>query len=414
MVKAVAQLRLLDTERRRVISKSMVSFAEFIAPFDPVEFKAKYYGKKPLYIPGRGRALANPLPWKRFNEALDLTPYWNEETLKVFYKNRLALRENYCDLKDVADGAKAPADPRKVKALLGFGASLVANHIHRVSPEVGAIAHMLQREFAASCGANTYCSFKHVQAFNTHFDLHDVFAYQAEGEKLWHVYEARADNPIAPVPPGDEAEKWLIDSRGKVLFEALMKPGDILYLPRGQYHDAVTGAEASLHVTFWVKPPTGLALFKLLENAAAAESEFRAYLPNAGDPAALKEHLMRLARHIDRLINAPSFAVDVLNHQRSFRTPLAEYALPALKRAQFYSTAKRGQVVRRQDGFAAVIAGAEVPLGATGPAVTWLLQQRMFSFDDLLARHPFLEESELKGVVQQLLKIGAIVDTEMR
>ena len=44
-----------------------------------------------------------------------------------------------------------------------------------------------------------------------------------------------------------------------------MKPGDILYLPRGQYHDALTGDRASLHVTFGVAPATGLALFKLLE-----------------------------------------------------------------------------------------------------------------------------------------------------
>lgn len=392
----------------------MITFAELIAPFDVAEFKTKYYGKKPIHIPGRGKALANPLPWKRFNEALNLTPYWNEETLKVFYKSRLALRENYCDVSESSESGKAPADPRKVKALLGFGASLVANHIHRVSSEVDAIAQMLQREFGASCGANTYCSFKHVQAFNTHFDLHDVFAYQSEGEKLWHVYEARADNPIAPVPPGDEAEKWLIDSRGKLLFEVLMKPGDILYLPRGQYHDAITGAEASLHVTFWVQPPTGLSIFKLLETAAAGESDFRAYLPNASDTAALMKHLAHLSRHIDRLLNAPSFAIDVLNHQRGLRTAPAGFELPALKRTQFYSTVKRGQVMRRNDGFVAAFAGAEVPLGATGPAIAWLLQQRMFSIDDLLARHRSIDESELKDVLQKLINIGAIVATDMR
>src|SRR4029453_16560489 len=154
----------------------------------------------------------NPLPWKRFNEVLGLASYWNEETLQVYYRSRLALRENYCDLTDVVEGAKAPADPRKVKALIGLGASLVANRIHRVSPEVASICQMLQREFAAGSGANVYCSFKDVQAFSTHFDLHDVFAFQAEGEKVWNVYQSRADTPIAPVPPGDEAEKWLLDT----------------------------------------------------------------------------------------------------------------------------------------------------------------------------------------------------------
>src|SRR6185295_15022025 len=204
----------------------------------------------------------NPLPWKRFNEVLGLTSYWNEDTLKVFYRSRSALRENYCDVTDLAPGAKAPADPRKVKALLGLGASIVANHIHKVCPEVAAVTQMLEREFAARAGANVYCSFKEVQAFSTHFDLHDVFVVQTEGEKLWHVYSGRADNPVNPVPPGDEAEKWLIASRGNVMLEVPMKPGDVLYLPRGQYHDAITGGAASLHATCFVEPATGLSLFK--------------------------------------------------------------------------------------------------------------------------------------------------------
>lgn len=392
----------------------MLTFADFIAPFDAVEFKTQYYGKKPLHIRRQGRAAENPLPWKRFNEALDLSPFWNEDTLKLFYKNRPALRENYCNLSDLAAGAKAPADPRKVKALLGFGASLVANKINHVCPEVAAITQMLQREFAASSGANTYCSFKHVQAFGTHYDLHDVFAFQAEGEKLWHVYEARADNPIAPLPPGIEAEKWLVESRGKLLFEAPMQPGDILYLPRGQYHDAITGAAASLHITYYVKPPNGLSLFKLLEKVAATESEFRAFLPDANDASALKEHLARLSRRLDGLINSQAFAIDVLNHQRSFRRSPAGFELPGIKRAQFYSSASGGQVVRRDDGIFAVVGQSELSVGATGPAVTWLLQQRVCSFDDLVARHPFVDEDELRVVLRKLLEMGAIVETDVR
>src|SRR5690606_37301228 len=131
-------------------------------------------------------------------------------------------------------GQPAPASPAKVKALMDLGASLIANHLHRVCPEVGAVVAMLEREFAARAFANVYCSFKGVQAFQTHYDLHDVFAVQAEGVKTWRVYESRADTPVTPLPPGDEVERWLTESRGKLLFEAEMKPGDVLYLPRGQ------------------------------------------------------------------------------------------------------------------------------------------------------------------------------------
>lgn len=392
----------------------MLLFADFVAPFDSIEFKSQYYGQKPLHIRRQGRPFENPLPWKRFNEVLAVTPYWTEDTLKVFYKNRLALRENYCNVTDLAEGARAQADPRKVKTLLGFGASLVANHIHRVCPEIAAISQMLQREFAASSGANTYCSFKQVQAFNTHFDLHDVFALQAEGEKLWRVYEARADNPITPVPPGDEHEKRLVESRGKVILEVFMQPGDILYLPRGQFHDAITGAEASLHVTFWVKPATGLSLFKLLESAAASESEFRAFLPDANDKAALKEHLVRLSERLDEMVNSPAFVTDIQNVQRGFATSPADYGLPFPKRPQFYSPAKKGRVDRRPEGFVAVFDGLEHWLGGAGTGIAWSLQQRIFSSDDVIARYPFIDEDELRAVLGQLLKAGVIVETEMR
>ena len=392
----------------------MPTFAEFLAPFDAAEFKTRYFGKKPLHIPAAARTLPNPLPWQRFNECLDLTAFWNEDTLKVFYKNRLALRDNYCDLNNIGADQKAAADPRKVKALLGFGASLVANQIQRVSPEVAGIVQMLQREFAAGAGANVYCSFQHVQAFNTHYDLHDVFALQAEGEKLWRIYEARADNPLSPLPPGDEAENWLVSTRGKVVAEVPMKPGDLLYLPRGQYHDAVTGADASLHVTFWVKPATGLSLFKLLETAAAGDSDFRGYLAEATDGDALASQLARLGEKLQQIMTSGSFAIDVANHQRSFATTGAAFQLPLRQRSTFYSTAKRGQVLRQHDGFVAQIEGRHVEVGAAHPAVAWLLQQRLFSFDDLLARFPFVGEQALQAALKALSELGAVVETEMR
>jgi ribosomal protein L16 Arg81 hydroxylase len=77
-------------------------------------------------------------------------------------------------------------NPAKLKALMALGASLVANHLRRVCSEVGEVVAMLERAFA-----NVYCSFQGVQAFQTHFDLHDVYAVQAEGEKTWRVYESR-------------------------------------------------------------------------------------------------------------------------------------------------------------------------------------------------------------------------------
>jgi ribosomal protein L16 Arg81 hydroxylase len=392
----------------------MTDFASFIAPCDAAAFRAQHFGTRPVHIRREAAGPAAALSWQRFNEVLGIAPYWNEDTLKVYFKNRAALRENYCDTTDLRPGTKAPADPAKVKALLGLGASLVANHVHRVCPEVASIAQMLEREFAARVAANVYCSFKGVQAFQTHFDLHDVFAVQMEGEKTWRVYESRADAPVLPLPPGEEIEKWLTASRGRLLFEAEMKPGDILYLPRGQYHDALTGAQASLHVSFGVTPATGLALFKLLENALTAESAFRQYLPDARNQAELRQRLATLAQRVQAVMTSPAFATDVLNHQRGLAGPRADFELPTQVQPTWYSIARRAQVVRRDSGHVAVTDQGEIALGATHPTVEWILRQRLFSLGDALARHASTDPAELRGVLAQLIAAGVIVETEMK
>ncbi|MBX3702883.1 MAG: hypothetical protein KF822_03845 [Steroidobacteraceae bacterium] len=391
-----------------------MQFADFIAPFDAAAFRADHFGKRPLHVRGDVRRRPEIFDWARFNEALAVTPYWNEESLKVYYRSRAALRENYCDTADLRPGTPAPVNPAKVRALLGLGASLIANHIHRVCPPVAAVAGMLEREFSARVFANVYCSFQGVQAFQTHFDLHDVFAVQVEGEKTWRVYESRADTPINPLPPGDEVEKWLVASRGKLLFEAQMRPGDILYLPRGQYHDALTGARASLHVTFGVAPATGLALFALLEKSLLRESEFREYLPDARSVRDLGERLAKLAERVTAVMTSPAFAVDVMNHQRDLARPPADYGLPAQLKTTWYSVARRAQVLRRDPAYAAVFEGGEIVLGADWPTVEWMLKQRVFSLEDAAARQTGLDRAELQRHLDQLIHAGVLVETEMR
>jgi len=391
-----------------------MQFVEFIAPFDAAMFRTEYYGRLPLHIRGAGHGRPEILDWARFNTALAVTPYWNEDTLKVYYRSRAALRENYCDTADLRPGSPAPVNPAKVKALLGLGASLIANHLHRVCPEVAAVAGMLEREFAARVAANAYCSFQGVQAFQTHFDLHDVFAVQVEGEKTWHVYESRADTPVNPLPPGDEIEKWLTSSRGKLLFEAQMKPGDILYLPRGQYHDALTGAQASLHVTFGVAPATGLALVPLLEKTLLRETGFREYLPDARSGGELRERLAKLAERVRAIMISPAFAVDVLNHQRDLARPPADYGLPAQLRTTWYSVARRASVIRRDAGYVVVFEGGELGVGATWPTVDWMLRQRVFSLEDAAARQTGVDRAELSRDVERLTRAGILAETEMR
>lgn len=388
----------------------MTELQAFLAPLDEARFRSEYFGRRPVHVQADGSRPAL-FDWASFNQALGVTPYWTEDSLKVFFKSRAAMRESYCDA--AAPGQRAAVNPGKLKALIAIGASVVANGVQRVRPDVAETAQMLERAFAARVVANVYCSFQGVQAFQTHFDLHDVFAYQAEGRKTWRVYETRADAPTAPVPPGPEAEKWLVQSRGRLLFEADMKPGDVLYLPRGQYHDALTGAQASLHVTFGVSPATGLAVFKLLETVLAADAGFRAYLPDARDGDAVRARLAALAERVKAAMTSPAFALDVLNHQRSLGAASPGYDLPAQTAPVWFVVARPGRVVRRDTGFSAVHEGGEIALGSAYPLAEWMLQQARFSRHEALARQPGLPEADAQDLLERLTAAGVLAQTEM-
>src|SRR5262249_53223982 len=135
-------------------------------------------------------------------------------------------------------------------------------------------------------------------------------------------------------------------------------------------------------VSFSVTPATGLAVFKLLENALTNESAFRQYLPDARNPAELRQRLATLAERGQAAMNSPAFATDVLNHQRSLAASRADYDLPAQVLPTWYSVAKRAQVARRDSGYVAITDQGEIALGATHPTVEWMVRQRLFSLGD--------------------------------
>jgi hypothetical protein len=167
-------------------------------------------------------------------------------------------------------------------------------------------------------------------------------------------------------------------------------------------------------VSFGVSPATGLALFKLLENALLQESEFRAYLPDARRESELRERLAGLAERIAAVVRSPAFAIDVLNYQRDLARTPADYRLPAQAHASWFSVARRAQLVRRDSGFAVVFDGGEIALGATNPTIEWILRQKLFSLEDAIARQTGLDQQELRRDLEQLIKAGIIVATELR
>lgn len=385
--------------------------ADLVAPMPFDRFEKEVFGREPLHIPAGGGSRAKvPIDWARMNQLLALRSQWSKGNIELVLNSRPVQPDFYIEEVETLGGRVQRADPAKVQLFLGMGASLVANSLEDVSPEVRAITVALSDHFSARAGANAYCSFQGIQAFASHCDLHEVFAIQCEGEKLWRIYRNRAAAPVEPLA-GDDAQAIIDAVKGPVMMEAHMRPGDLLYIPRGFYHDALAASDVSLHVTFSLAPLTGRYLFRVLEQLAMEDAEFREYLPDArtAGGAALAERMAALAGRVTSLMHSSRFAAAIGERQRQLVGREAPYQLPMQQPLQFYArTSKAAEARTGANGARLSFGSGEIAIGWLEAPVEWVLNRPAFSVQELHANFAHFERDALRSLVEELERHGLI------
>ncbi|HEX8482500.1 MAG TPA: cupin domain-containing protein [Allosphingosinicella sp.] len=390
-----------------------MDLADFVAPFPADRFLGEIYGRAPLHVSAEGELgerRAALLSWSRLNHILAIPSHWSEASTKVILNGMPLAADHYVDEVATPAGPVRRADPAKIHAFLAMGASLVADSVEDASPELRRVTAMLSERFLGTSGANAYCSFRGVQAFHSHCDLHDVFAAHAEGEKVWRIYENRAPDPVEQYQ-GEDAQALIERAKGRVMMEVRMRPGDLLYIPRGFYHDALASSEASLHVTFSLAPHSARVVFRVLEEMAMQDPDFRAYLPDGrlAEGRLLSERLGLLADKAAILMRTPLFRNAVLNAQLSLAKPYTEVSLPARPAMEFYMrTQRQAQVALHDSGTILAWQGGQAPLGLLEEPARWILGQNLSSMQQLLARFPQYGRPALDRLVHLLRRAGLI------
>jgi ribosomal protein L16 Arg81 hydroxylase len=381
-----------------------MDLADLLSPLSDDDFRRTYYGQRPLHIPVGDGDRKRPIGWDRLNELLAIRSHWTEANIKLMMNARPVFPNLYMDELDRPEGRVRRANRAKVQVFLSMGASLVANSVEDVSPEIRHISSLLSEAFGGRAGANIYCSFKDVQAFASHCDLHEVFALQCEGEKVWNIYENRALAPTETLQ-GEDAQKIIDSAKGRVALQVRLRPGDLLYIPRGFYHDALASSAASLHVTFSVIPLTGRAVFSLLEELAVEDPEFRQYLEDdrLDSGSRLAKQLEGLAARIGDLMKSERFRIRIAEDQRKLSEPNDQLQLPNLLRLEFYARSDRpAEVLASLSGDVLRSGGGELKLGSLGGAAAWLLGRGAFSVQELWATFPHLAQAELRGLIREM------------
>ncbi len=101
--------------------------------------------------------------------------------------------------------------------------------------------------------------------------MHDVFVLQIEGAKRWVIHEPVLPDPLRDRPWTDHRAA-VADraAHGTPHLDTMLRPGDVLYLPRGWLHSAQAQGQVSIHLTLGVHAWTRYALAEQLTRAALA------------------------------------------------------------------------------------------------------------------------------------------------
>lgn len=184
------------------------------------------------------------------------------------------------------------------------GATIIVDALHRTWQPIGLLCKRLEVELNHPTQVNIYLTPANAQGFGRHYDTHDAFILQIAGHKHWRIYESPIELPLGSQPW--DPERYGI---GELLEEVDLRPGDLIYIPRGFVHEAMTSDTQSLHVTLGISAYTWMDVFAEALNRCRADARFRASLPvgfggRDGAASTMQARLAELVRALGEVASA--------------------------------------------------------------------------------------------------------------
>ncbi|MFZ0013100.1 MAG: cupin domain-containing protein [Acidimicrobiia bacterium] len=239
-------------------------------------------------------------------------------------------------------------DSRAVFDEFADGATLVFQSMHRYWAPLAGYCRGLELALGHPVQANAYITPPAAQGFGAHEDEHDVFVLQSHGTKEWRVHD-RHDLPPRRPP----------------VIDAVLAPGDSLYIPAGFPHSASTQQDVSVHVTIGILAVTWAAAVKEVLKTVESDPALGEPLPlrfSAGDDVFVEEVRGRLGE-----IGTAVAGLDPVSLSRALRRKVLTTRQPLL-RGQLHrlldleSVGDRSVVMRRDGSICVVevIGGGEI------------------------------------------------------
>jgi ribosomal protein L16 Arg81 hydroxylase len=371
-----------------------------LAPIGRDEFRERHYGKQPLLVQGQADKFAGLFTWDALNRLLNASP-WPHPHVQV--------SPRYVS----PDSAQSAIE--QVRA----GAALIFNQIHLFDPQIAGVTRSIEAETGEPTNAVLFLSQPAQAAAPLHYDRHDVFVLHLHGRKAWSVYDRTIDKPVYELGdvPGDPP--------AAPMFECELSPGDVLYIPRGHWHQALAQNGLSVHLTFGLQARTGIDFLQWLVGELRNDVRLRDELPLTfrDEPAddRLRDHVAEIRDVVLSRLNDPQTIASFVQHcvvshadAQPFKFPVQLLDAPgtALAVTRFSRPAHQRVLVTdgpTADRITVTVWGNVLYFRAAArPLIELLVSQTTFTLGEALAHAGELTREDVWGVLNPLLQEGIL------
>jgi ribosomal protein L16 Arg81 hydroxylase len=357
-----------------------------LKPLPLARFLKEVWGETPLHLRGARSRFAGLFSWRILNQLL-ATQRLEPPRLRLAQAGvPTRALEPIVRYRTTPAGRQDPhLDVPALNRALARGATLILSAAHDMHPPLAAMTREFANLFLAEPNVNAYATFGRQSGFGPHWDHHDVFILHIAGRKRWVIYGASRRYPLfrdvrtnGSRPLRAQSRHWL-------------QPGDLLYIPRGHWHDALAVDEPTLHLTLGVPTASGIDFLNWLADDMRAVELARKNIP-LFDARRSADWLRLVARAVAARLDDDTLA-RFLDERRAMLEPSPDPALPHAVHRDYaarkqdllrWTGSARATLLTRTRGVVVRAAGREFEFDpAAAPLIAQLLTGATVSYGAL-------------------------------
>lgn len=211
------------------------------------------------------------------------------------------------------------------------GATLVRNRIKN-EPFVDQISKQIANFAEARTLTGSYAAFSSKSSYKSHWDTRDVYAVQLLGRKRWILKKPNFEFPLYMQQTKNFPD---IKEPEEIYMDVILEAGDILYIPRGWWHDPLPLDQETFHLAVATFPPTGFEYMCWLQNVMPSILDCRKNFSNFENDI---EMINDLSCQISEIIKDKKYYQNFMMHH------LMEQAVPSMLSLDILGNSKINQL----------------------------------------------------------------------